>query len=206
MNEGSGALVFWILIPLFGAVGLYLLWYSRRRKKMLESFTKTNQFLFRPEQKNALQKTLDCCFSLKQESMVRSFGQLSSPVEKESIKLFRTVELLDLNPHARSNSTHFSRIAALFKIPKIYEEFFILDKSMQARRRIPDSRPINPDVLQQSKQIAAECEARHTLSVTLGSGYGLIYFEPIVTGGETMSDVNCLYCIAKSLRKAFSGN
>ena len=204
MNEGSGVLVFWILFPLFGAVGLYLIWYSQRRKKMLESFAKTNQFIFRPERENALQKTLDSCFSLKQEGIVRSFGQISSLVEKESINFFRTIELLDLNSHARSPNTHFTRIAALFKIPDAYEEFFVLDKSMQASRRILATRPINPNVIEKSKQIAAHCKTRHALSVTLGSGYGLIYFEPLVTGGETMSDVNCLYCFASSMQKALS--
>lgn len=54
MNDGSGALVFWILGPLFGALGLCLIWYSRRRKKMLEAFAKTHQLQIRPEYEKEL--------------------------------------------------------------------------------------------------------------------------------------------------------
>ena len=85
MNEGSGALVFWILIPLFLAVGLYLIWYSRHRKEMLETFSKTHHLSFRPEYKGKLQKTLDQCFRLEGEGLARSFGQLSSLIAGERI-------------------------------------------------------------------------------------------------------------------------
>ena len=206
MTDVSGALVFWILVPLFVAVGLYLIWYSHRRKKMLESFAKTHQLCIRPEHERELQKTLDSCFSLKGEGLVRSFGQLSSFVDGESIWVFRAVEILDLNPNAQSYSTHFPRIVALFQISTEHEEFFILDKSMQARRRLFRSKSPNLDVIEISKRITASCKARHPLSVTFTRGHGLIYFEPLVTGGETMSDVNSLYCIAKNMCEALSGN
>ena len=206
MNEGSGSLVFWILVPLFMAVGLYLIWYSRRRKKMLEAFAKAHQLCIRPEHEKELQKTLDSCFSLNDKGLVRSFGQLSSLVGGESIWLFRAVELLDLNPHAQSDSTHFSRIAALFDISTDHDEFFVLDKSMQASKRLPRSKSPNPNVIEISKRIAKSCKARHLLSMTLARGHGLIYFEPLVTGGEKISDVNSLYCIAKNMSEKLSGN
>ncbi len=204
MNEGSGAVVFWILVPLFVAVGFYLLWYSRRRKKMVEMFAKIHQLRFRPEYEKELQKTLDTFFSLKDDALVRSFGQLSSLVKGESIWLFRAVELLDLNPHAQSYTTHFPRIVALFEISTEHEEFFVLDKSMQARQRLPRSKSPNTKVTEIARQIAVSCKARHPLSVTITRGHGLIYFEPSVTGGETISDVNSLYCIAKDMGEKLS--
>lgn len=196
----------WILLPLFAAVGLYLIWYARRRKKMLEAFATTHQFRIRPEHKGELQKTLDSCFSLKDKRLVRSFGQLSSLVDGDSVWLFRTVELLDLNPHAQSSSTHFSRIVALFDIPTDHDAFFVLDKSLQASSRLPGSKSPDPQVREIAKRIAKACQARHPLSVTLTRGQGLIYFEPLVTGGETIRDVNALYCIAKHLGQELSGN
>jgi hypothetical protein len=206
MNEGSGALVFWILAPLFGAVGLYLIWFARHRKRMLEGFAKTHQFQIRPEYENELQKTLDSCFSLKDEGLVRRFGQLSSLVDGESIWLFRAVELLDLNPHAQSYSTHYARIVALFDVSTDHEAFFVLDRSMQASQRRPGSKAPNPDITEIAKRIATSCEARHALSVTLTHGHGLIYFEPLVTGGETLSDVHSLYCIARNMGEKLSGD
>jgi len=206
MDEGSGALVAWILAPLFVAVGIYLIWYSRRRKKMLATFAKTHQLMLRPEYKEEIQKTLDSCFSIKNGSVVRNFGQLSSLVFGESIWFFRTVELLDLNPHAQSYSTHFSRIAVLFNILTDHDEFFILDKSGHASQRLPGSKLPDPHIAGLVKRSAVSCKARHPISVTLIGGHGLIYFEPLVTGGETISDINSLYCIAKDMREKLSEN
>lgn len=73
MNEGSGVIVFWILVPVFVAIGLYLVWYMNRRKKMLDAFAKTHRFQIRPESKNELQKILDSCYSPDNEGVVRMF-------------------------------------------------------------------------------------------------------------------------------------
>ena len=204
MGEGSGALVAWILVPLFVAVGIHLIWYSHRRNKMLAAFAKTHQLKLKPEYKEELQKTLDSCFSIQNGGVVRSFGQLSSLVWGESIWVFRTVELLDLNPHARSYTTHFPRIAALFNILPDYENFFVLDKSWHASQRLPGSNSPDPKITDLVKRSALSCKARHPLSVTLASGYGLIYFEPLVTGGETKTDINSLYCIARDMGEKLS--
>ena len=205
MNDGSGTLVFWILVPLFAAVGLYMIWYARRRKKMVDKFARTHRLAIKPAYEKELQKTLDSCFSIQEKGLVRSFGQLSSLVDGGSVWLFRAVELLDLNPHAQSYSTHFSRIVALFDIGATdHDEFFLLDKSLQARRNMPGSKPPDPAVTEVTKQIAKTCKARHALSVSLRRGQGLIHFEPLVTGGENISDIDSLYCIAKKMRNELS--
>ena len=105
-----------------------------------------------------------------------------------------------------SPTTHFLRIVALFDMSTDHEEFFVLDKSMQASQRLLRSKSPNPDVVEIVKRIAESCKARHPLSVTLARRHGLIYLEPLVTGGETMSDVNSLYCIAKNLCEKLSGD
>lgn len=201
MNDGSGTLLVWILVPLFLAVGLYLVWYSHRRKKMLEAFAKNHQLAIRPEYENELQKTLDSAFSLSGEGLVRSFGQLSSLVDGGTVWVFRAVELLDLSRHAQSQSTHFARIAALFEVSAARDGFFILDRSGRATPRLPSADAPNRAVVEASRRAAESCEARHTLSVTLAGGHGLIYFEPLVTGGETLKDVRSLYCIAGKLQQ-----
>lgn len=198
-------MVFWILAPLFLAVGFYLLWYSRRRIRLVETFAKMHQLQIRPECKQELQKKLDTCFSLEDKGFVRSFGQLSSLVEGESIWLFRAVELIDLNPHAQSYTTHFPGIAALFDTSDAYEEFFMLDKSMQVIQQMNRSKSPGTEVLAVVKQAAETFEVRHPLSVTLTRGHGLIYFEPLVTGGETINDVSTLYYIAQKMCEKLSG-
>jgi hypothetical protein len=173
---------------------------------MLNLFASEYKLSIRPEYESTLQKTLDSCFSIEGEGLVRSFGQISSVFDGGSVWLFRAVELLDLNPHAQSYSTHFTRVAALFKISKDHDEFFLLDKSMTVSRRLPKSKPPNVKVIEITKKIAVSCKAKHSLSVTLTRGNGLIYFEPTVTGGETLSDVSSLYCIAKKMAAKLSEN
>jgi len=201
MEMTSGAMTFWILTPIFIAVGIHLILYSRRRKKMLELFAKKHQLNIRPEREKEVQGVLDACFSSEDAEMLRTFGQLSSLVEGETIFLFRTVELIDIKPHIKSYDTHFSRIAALFNVSEDYDEFFLLDKSLRAMNRRPESKGPDPKIIEFSKKITASCEGRHPLSITLRRGHGLIYFEPLVTGGETINDVNSLYCIAKKMQK-----
>ena len=46
--NGSDSLVFWI-VPLFVTVGLYLVWYSRRRKKLLDTFASFHHLRIRPD-------------------------------------------------------------------------------------------------------------------------------------------------------------
>jgi hypothetical protein len=196
----DNALLFWILCAAFAAVGLHMILYSRRRRRMLESFAEKHQFKIKPDHEGAIQKVLDTCFSLKSNNLVRSFGQLSSLVDGGTIWLFRSIELLDLNPYGKSESTHFPRIAALFDISKTHNAFFVLGKSMQTRPMIPGAAEIKAEVARLATQSASACDARHPLSVTLAQGHALIYFEPLVTGGEKPADVEALYCIAQNMR------
>ena len=84
MNEVSGSLVFWILVPLFVAVGLSLFWFSKRCNKMIETFAKMHQLRMRAEFDKKLQETLDSCFSLKDRGLARIFDRLSSLVGGDS--------------------------------------------------------------------------------------------------------------------------
>ena len=67
--------------------------------------------------------------------------------------------------------------------------------------KVCGANPPASNVTETVKRIAASCHARHALSITLSQGQGVIYFEPLVTGGETMNDLESLYCMAKQLCK-----
>jgi hypothetical protein len=204
MSVSGDPLVFWILVPLFTAVGLYLFWYSRRRKAMLEVFARRNGLQIRPGYRGRLQKRLDKAFPLEGKGLARSFSRLSSIVDGGSVWIFRAIELLDLNPHAQAYTTHHHRVAALFDVPPGYAEFFLLDKSRQARTLLPGAAAPGREVTGLVRRLAAFCKVRHTLSVTLAGRYGLIYFEPLVAGGETLEDVESLYCLAIRMRDALA--
>lgn len=207
MNGSSDTLVFWILVPLFLAIGVYLILYSRRRRKLLESFAREQHLRIRPERRQEIENNLNRCFSLEQPGITRNFGRLSSLIDGGSVWIFRAAELLDLDPYGSPPSTNFYRIAALFPVAgSNHDEFFLLDKHMRSYRMGPGKSPPNPEIVAMTKRIWRRCNARHPLSVTLVSEYGLIYFEPFVVGGETKNDVTSLYCIAKSMQEKLSGN
>ena len=193
----NSTLVWWILVPLFIAVGIHLALYSRRRKKIFKKFAVSHHLSFKPELQRKLQNILDTSFHLKQEGLSRSFGQLSNILFNGSIWIFRAVELLDLDPNSQPYSTHFPRVVALFKAPLSLEEFFLLDKSLDITTRLPDSPVPSSEVT----GCVEDCfnlhnPLPHSLSVSFSGGYGLVYFEPLIVGGETLSDINSLYSIA----------
>lgn len=204
MADESNMLVFLILVPLFLAVGMYLLWYSRRRRRMLETFADAHGFHVDQGQAPELAATLNQCFSLDERGLARDFDQLTSPISAGAVRLFRAVEILDASPHGQSQSTHFARIVALFDVAVTHKEFFVLDRSGTSTARLPGAPAPTPRVVKVTRRAVSEQGARHPLSVTLARGKGLIYFEPLVTGGESKSDLEALYNIASSLQDAFS--
>jgi hypothetical protein len=205
MDEPSGMTVFWILGPLFVAVGLYLAWYTRRRRRLLETFAARHGFPVLQTVAEPLQALLDERFALEGEGLVRSFGQVASVVEGDGVRLFRAVELLDLNPYAQADSTHFARIAALFGVPASLDAFFLVERDGRTRSRFGGAGPSDAALVEVVRQTVAACGGRHPLSVTFAGGSGLVYFEPRVTGGENAEDISALYAIAMQVREGLSG-
>jgi hypothetical protein len=207
MNGSSDSLVFWILIPLFLAIGVHLILYTRRRRKMLETFARAQHLRIRPERRQEIEDALNRCFSLEQPGLTRHFGPLSSLIDGGATWIFRAAELLDLDPYGSPSTTNFYRIAAFFPVAgSVQDQFFLLDKHMRPHRMGSDKSPLNPEIVEMTKHIWRNCSARHPLSITLARGYGLIYFEPFVVGGETVGDITSLYCIAKSMHEKLCGN
>ena len=204
MSEASAGSIGWIIGAAFAAVGLYLVWYSQRRKKMLTTFAAEHGFAIDHNRTAKLEHSLADCLRFGIAGIVREFGQLSTPVDAGTVQIFRAVELIDLSQDTQPDSTHFSRIAAFFDISKNYDEYFLLSSS----QGISNLHPIHdsPDTLavQVATDIVRSCEARHTLSVTLRNGKGLLYFEPTVTGAENKADIEALYCIAKGMKDAYT--
>ncbi|MBR9882878.1 MAG: hypothetical protein GYB21_04125 [Oceanospirillales bacterium] len=192
-------LLLWILGPLFGAVGLYLVWYARRRRRMMRAFAREHQFPVKRTLLKPLQHCLDTAFALPQSDAVRSFGELSCVVDAGKAWLFLTVELLDLRRYGQTGSTHFARMAAVFKVSADLDAFFLIDMHGKVINRITQEPEVLPRVATAAHEAMREAGAGHTLSVTLANGYGLVYFEPLATGGEEPADLEALCKIALSL-------
>lgn len=131
MSDGFSGSVLRILGSAFAAVGLYLIWYSRRRKRMLAVFAAEHGFSRNRMGAAQLERLLSECLSFNVAGIVREFGQLSNSVDAGSIAIFQAVQLIDLSPDTQPNSTHFSRLAALFDIAPEYDEYFLLRSSQE---------------------------------------------------------------------------
>jgi len=202
MTQGNPELVFAILVPVLLAVGVYLLWYSRRRNELMKAFASSHGLAVHAELAAGLEERLTRLFDFDRTMMVRSFGQLKNIVKDGDILIFNGVELLSLTPLTRSNNTHFSRIAALFPISGKHSGFFDVDKSGAIISRVPGEIRPDENTAQIVKRTVAEAGARHSLSATFKGGYGLIYFEPLVTGGENIADLDCLLRLTRLLKSA----
>ncbi|GGC05821.1 hypothetical protein GCM10011352_35020 [Marinobacterium zhoushanense] len=194
-------LLLWILLPLFTLVGLYLIWYARRRRRLMARFARERELPIRRDYRKPLQRCLDNAFALPQADATRSFGQLAAIVDAEKAWLFLAVELLDLSRYGQAQSSHSPRLAALFKVRPELDAFFLVDTVGRVEDRLPEIPPAKPGVVTAVHEAMKGSGAGHTLSVTLSKGYGLIYFEPRITGAEDRADLESLYGIAIELHK-----
>lgn len=202
--SNSPELVFSLLTIAFTAVGIHLWRYGRKRKRLMQQFAKSQGVSFKPELIQLLEQTLEACFTLPYTGLVRSFAQFSNLINAGEIQLFQCVELLDLNPHAHSESTHFSRIAALYKVDQSEQCFFIYYPSGTHAPRLAQQWQPSQSILEKIEKPIKTAAIRHPLSITINNGMMLIYFEPLITGGESAEDIKALYQTAKRLHQALT--
>jgi len=190
-----------LLTPIFLLVGFWLIYYSSRRSRMIQEFSRKLALAYRAKDDGSLEQLLNRTFKLE-APLGRSFSRIRDLADADGIKLFRVTEVLDLSPSGLPQNSHFGRIAVFFVTSAPGELFFL------ARGR-DEFRPIFP---QQTEQIAAEpafqaihqiinaSPPQHTLSVTLMRGGFLCYFEPLVTGSEKELDIAYLLQFAQRAR------
>jgi hypothetical protein len=197
--------IFWILAPIFVAVGVYLLWYSRRSRRLVQEFARARSLRYRPNDDGQLAAALDAALSLEQPGLVRSFGQIRDIVsDKDSVILFRTVELLDLSPYGSSTTPHHSRVAVTYDVAQGHDLFALVSPDLHCQSMLGSESGATAKVVAILQGVLKERPPRCPLSVTLKRGRGLIYLEPRVTGSVRPEDLEYLIATARSLRAAFA--
>jgi hypothetical protein len=197
--------VFWILVPLFVAVGAYLVWYSRRGRRLVMAFAREKGLRYRPGDDGQLAAALDEALGFDEPGLVRSFGQVRDIVyDRESVQLFRTVELLDLNRYGTSQSTHYSRVAVTFEVSPDLELFALVSPDLRCQSRLGSDSSVPQEPVTVIRSVLENQRPRCPLSVTLKRGRGLIYLEPLVTGNVRPEDLEYLIAIGRGLRTAFA--
>jgi hypothetical protein len=197
--------VFWLLVPIFVAVGVYLIWYSRRTRRLVVDFARGKGLQYHQSDGGQLAGVLDSALSLEQPGLVRSFDRIRDIVyDQDTIALFRTVELLDLNPHGTSESTHHSRVAVTFEVPQQHDLFALVSPDLGCRSRLGSASGVPEEAVGMIRNALQGRPPRCPLSVTLKRGRGLVYLEPLVTGSVRSEDLDYLIAVGRAIRKEFT--
>jgi len=195
--------VFLILTPIFVLLGLWLIIYSKRRSNLVKGFGAKKKLFYRQKDGGTLEQSLNRAFALT-APLGRDFSRIRDIVEDDAICLFRVTEALDLSHYGMPQNTHFGRIAVFFEIKKDLELFFLAKNAQEIKPIIPNNAhqiAADPNFVK-LKQIINENPPSHTLSVTIMRGRFLAYLEPMVTGSEKERDLNYLFNLAKTAKRA----
>lgn len=190
-----------VLVPLFLAVGVWLLVYSRRRRRMMTTFAARHGLAHRPADDGSLEEVLDRVFALPRP-FARAFSRIRDVVEGDGVRLFRCTELLDLSRHGAAQNTHAGRIAALVDVGGASEAFLRVRRDGTLVPVLPGTHadPAGNPELEGLRRELSRNPPPHTLSVSLSGGNLLLYLEPGLTGSEKPGDVEYLFRLATGLR------
>lgn len=196
--------IFWILVPIFLALALYLIWYSRRTRRLISDFARAKNLRYRRGDDGRLAAALDEALRFEQPGLVRSFGQIRDIVyDDDTVVLFRTVELLDLSPYGSSQTTHQSRVATTFEVSDRYDLFVLVHPDLHWQSRLGSGSAVPKEDVAVIRGVLEKRPPRCPLSVTLKRGRGLVYLEPRVTGSVKSKDLDYLIATGQGLRAAF---
>ncbi len=199
MNTEGDMKVFFILLPLFLAVGVYLLVYGRKRAAMMREFAARRGLKHLSGDDIGLTGELNGKFGLS-GGRARSFSKVRDIVASDEVLLFRCVELLDLNPYRKSAATHHGRIAVTFKVPEDVDLFVSRDPDGTYRSVYPPAADLSRERLFPAiKEVVEKDPPPHVLSMTFREGRALLYLLPLVVGSEKREDLDYLFRTAERL-------
>ena len=195
----ANSLVFILLGVAFAAVGLHLVFYSRRQAGVIRKFAESRGYPHTDRDDGSLEDQLERAFEIEDAGCVRAFSQVRDIVCLPSGKLFRAVELIDLNPHASPDSPHHARVAVIFPCASERSGIFHIGSDLGVHQRYPrEDDPVSARFPDLSPQVGI-APPPHPLSLTLMRGNGLAYLEPAVTGSMAETHLTYLADLAERL-------
>ncbi len=198
-------MVFIILLIVFGAVGVYLLAYSKMKSASLKAFAFNRGLSYKEKDYGTLAKELNEKFGIEEYGRIRSFAQIGDLVSDGEVTLLRCTELLDMNLYRKAAVTHSSRFAVIFIVPETVKLFFKIDD----KGKYYYIEPTDKDVAQDEhfikiKPVLDSHLPQHWLSATFSNGRAIIYLMPLVVGNEKEEDFEYLFKTAGEIKKALS--
>ncbi len=196
--------VFFILVPLFLALCIYLIIYNKKKAAFLKKFSTSRGLQYRPKDNGRLEDDLSSKLEIKEPGYVRTVFGIKDIIRYDSIRIFRCTELLDLDRYGTPQNTHFHRLALTFDLPEEVSLFFLFDPKRREYRQ-PGPQKINLEgnrTFQAVKSCLGEMPPPYPLSVTFSRGLVFLYLEPLMVGGEQEKDVEYLLELGKKLKRA----
>jgi hypothetical protein len=163
--EGS-PLVFVLLGIAFAAVGVHLVLFARRRAAVLRRFAQSRGLRFEARDDGSLEQQLGRAFGIEDPGCARAFGQIRDIVCLPQGKVFRAVELSDLNRHASVESPHHARAAVLFPGNPSWSGIFHVSGDLAVHQRHPQERGAADVGIRRLFEQAGVAAPPHPLSLT----------------------------------------
>lgn len=200
------SLVFILLGVAFAAVGVHLVVYSRRRAGVVRAFAESRGYPYDDRDDGSLELQLERTFGIEDAGCARAFSQLRDIVCLPRGRLFRAVELMDLNPHGSVHDPHHARAAVIFPAEPEWSGVFAVTSDLSVHQRYPrENGPATAQLPRLFRQ-AGISSPPQPLSLTFMRGQGLAYLEPAVTGSVTETHLTYLADLAERFSNHFSGS
>ena len=201
MKAQGNPMVWLILIILFLAVGVHLMIYSSKRRKMLKKFAQKNNLKPVSQDNNDLEIQLNKKLAIKENGFLRTFMKIKDIIGDGEVFLFRGIELLDLNPYGNPETTHQNHIYISFDVPEKIDLFFIMDKNSKVINLYPKDKELEKDeYFKKIKHIIQKQTNKKNITVSIGGGKALLNTNPLVTGKETEEDLKYLLVCGKAIK------
>lgn len=195
--------VFFILIPIFAVLGLYLIIYNRKKSALFKNFSSARGLRHQKKDDGQIERTLSEKLKIEEPNYVRTISGVKDIIRYGEILIFRCTELLDLYKYGNPQTTHFPRVALSFDAPQDASLFFIFyPKTAEYKSCYPSDKNINEDkYFQNIKSLLRDLPPQHPVSITLSRGSAFIYLKPLVVGGEKETDLDYLLNLGKRIKE-----
>jgi len=196
--------VFYILVPAFLLVGLWLIYYNMKKSELLRRFAAKRGLAY-SKKAPGLDEELDRVFRLE-TPFARAFMLVRDVITDGRTRLMRLTELLDLSPYGTPQNTHFRRIPVYFPAPAGPDLILGFNHGVPGGSGEPRVMyPVGTDVsgderVKRLQELVSKMPPPHPLTVTLMGGRALAYLEPLMVGSEGESEADYLLEFARKFR------
>lgn len=204
VTTSGNILYFYIFLGVAVAILIHLYFYGRRRRAMLQKFARDNGLKYSAKDINdQLADDLTENLQFEDYGRARGFSRIRDIGSDGEVSIFRCIQLLDTEKYGDLKETHNNSVCVSFNVPEALDLFVLYQgerffNALSRRQKIKDQK-----TLQLVREVIGSFPPKHTLSITLQKGRGLLFLYPLVTGSEKYSDLEYLFALGHRLKSAF---